>query len=338
MLPTATMEARNAPCLLQSQLNIKIAAVKQISILEGGDLCISPPTYKVLNKHRFLLVRAEEGYGRSRASSSMSETERGRRSTYGDANEPDNVSVWDSNAEGIRGSWRARKTSSFGSRPVEESTDANGSAREDSWQWWRSGPDDDDYEGDTDDDEDEESWFNLDNFDVLTAISMLRWMVPAAALILPWLFGGPMFLMMAFAFFPLVQKLLGLFVPSAWKAALEGRNASSKTRRREGKRRGFWSQRKYDSFMDSREESDFFSSDVEDWETSFVRSSIDRESMSKLGGWGEKNDIDVPIQKKGRPGKRKVALERRRSRREVPLFLRLLVALFPFLRSWGGFL
>ncbi|KAI5056598.1 hypothetical protein GOP47_0028416 [Adiantum capillus-veneris] len=312
-----------------------MGALKRLAIVEGGDLCIFQLPYKVPNKHRLLPARAEEGYGRSRVSSSMPETEQSsRRNTYRDLDEPDNVSVWDSNAEGVRGSWRARKTSAYGSRPPEDRPNANASDREENRQWWRSGPDDDDYEADGDDDDDEESWFSWDNFDVLSAVSMLRWMVPAAALFLPWLFGGPMFLMMAFAFFPLAQKLLGLFLPSSWKAAFQGRSASSKSRRKEGR---FWRQPKYDSFMDSSEESDFFNMDVEDWETSLLRNSMNRESKSKLGGWGEEN-AQLLIQKSARRGKKKAALERRWSRKEVPLFFRLLVALFPFLRSWGGFL
>lgn len=170
---------------------------------------------------------------------------------------------------------------------------------------------------------------------------MLRWLLPVAAVFLPWLFGGPMFLMMAFAVFPLVQKLLGLFVPRGWKAALQGRN--SRYRQKQGKRSqsrnaassGFWTETNYNPFLDSRGEPDFVNSN-EDWERSVLRDSINQGSSSKLGGWDEEDDNFV-IQKATR-GNKKAALQRRRSRKEVPLLFRLLVALFPFLRSWGGFL
>lgn len=312
-------------------------------------------------------IRAETDYGRSRVSSAMSETKPSSSKTEygssaGDNNESGNVSVWDSNAEGIRRSWRTSRTSSGNSGPAEERPRAKWddvSDAENSWQWWRTGPDDDAYEGDTDDDEEDSffSWFNLDNFDVLSAISMLRWMLPAAAIFLPWLFGGPMFLMMGFAFFPLAQKLLGLLVPGAWKAVLQGGNtSSSKSKKKQRKRprvstsRGrssssseineegypdfwarFWARTKYNQ---SGISDDFYGSDNEEWTQALIRNLDDQGQTSKLGGWDD-FDEDFWILRRG---SKNTALERRRKRKEMPLILRLVVALFPFLRSWGGFL
>lgn len=349
------------PLLVRSQAAMFLSATlyksptqKKISAMENGSLyslhfAPYPPVPR-----RIPLTKAEAEFSRSRASSSMPETTPERRksnygSILGDAEESESVSVWDSNAEGIRRSWRTNKRPSSSSRSAEARSDAYAPDTESSWQWWRSGPDDDDYEDDTDDDDEDDesifSWLNFDNFDMLSAFSMLRWLLPAAALFLPWLFGGPMLLMIGFAVFPLAQKILGLFVPRDWKDALRGRNARGRQQQgrssRSSNRRNedSWAQTSYSPFADDRGKPEFNDSNNGDWERSFLHDSIGQGlPTSKLGGWDDEEVDNFPARKAVKRGNKKFALQRRRSRKEAPLFFRLLVALFPFLRSWGGFL
>ncbi|KAH7404476.1 hypothetical protein KP509_15G027400 [Ceratopteris richardii] len=161
-------------------------------------------------------------------------------------------------------------------------------------------------------------------------------MAPAAVLLLPWVLGGPVFLMMAFAFFPMALKLMGLFVPRPWKDLFEDLYARSSGLKQKGRKKwGFWQQQEQDDFVDTKDESDFFNLEVADWEEALIRSSIKQETTSTLNGWSSK-ESKAPVKEKVGRTKKRVALEMRR--RETPLFLRLLLAMFPFLRSWGGFL
>ncbi|KAH7404483.1 hypothetical protein KP509_15G028100 [Ceratopteris richardii] len=289
-----------------------------------------PTLQKVHKKGRVSQYVAEVPCGAPRASSSLPETGRSRRNIYREKEDIDNIGLWDSNAEAIRGSWSRTSKST---RSANDLPNVDAAVQDSSRQWW-SGPDEDDYEGDADADYNDEDFWSI--WDDLSIFSVFKLMAPAAVLLLPWVFGGPVFLMMAFAFFPMALKLMSLFVPRPWKDLFEDQCARSSGLKQKGRKKwGFWQLQEQDDFVDTRDESDFFNLEVADWEEALIRSSIKQETTSTLNGWSSK-ESKAPVKKKVGRTKKRVALEMRR--RETPLFLRLLLAMFPFLRSWGGFL
>lgn len=294
--------------------------------------------------------------------SGNSREEQYRRSTQV-ADEPDHVSVWDSNAESIRRSGRKSRPSSWDFWPEERAPKSwdyasDADDRAENWQWWRTLTDDDAYEDDADDEED--SWFK---FDIKSVFTTLLWVSPAAVVLLPWLLGSPLIIMMSFAIFPVAQRLLGPLLPGIWRVLLQSWSSpSSKSKQKRRRRSSVSSKAKFtprsgmdearytgfstwtndyqssDGFVDDSKKKAGFSYSGNEQSARPLTGKQDSQYESlDLGGWDEL-DEDRSTVGKLIQGRKKLRLDKRRRKKEMPLFFRLLIALFPFLQSWGGFL
>ena len=204
----------------------------------------------------------------------------------------------------------------------------------------------------------------------------LRWGLPISLIVLPWLLGNPMMLILGVTAIPPVQKVVGPIVNEIWQTFLDFSGYSSPRQRRRGWS-GYNTQpnsdectepysgwgvgsnepQSYSSKSDNFETStttdipyqpmkpsgDRFSGEVQTPIPAVRRSSQPRRNPGravKMGGW-EDLEADrrrrMPARKENRPWN----LGRRRSsrrREEQPFLLKLILAVFPFLRTWGGWL
>ena len=204
----------------------------------------------------------------------------------------------------------------------------------------------------------------------------LRWGLPISLIVLPWLLGNPMMLILGVTAIPPVQKVVGPIVNEIWQTFLDFSGYSSPRQRRRGWS-GYNTQPNSDEYTEpysgwgvGSNEPQSYSSKSDNFETSTTtdipyqpmkpsgdrfsgevqtpipavrRSSQPRRSPGravKMGGW-EDLEADrrrrMPVRKENRPWN----LGRRRSsrrREEQPFLLKLILAVFPFLRTWGGWL
>lgn len=197
--------------------------------------------------------------------------------------------------------------------------------------------------------------------------SSLRWGIPLSFVILPWLLGNPVIVLLGLAAVPAVQRAVGPVVNEAWRAFVEFGGPPPQKRRR-------YKANTYESGSDEGEGDDAYSSWGGERDTaqpyrykkpasgeSYNNNNIPADSfpysdvgankngpssrqVSKaagqsvfMGGWE-----DLEAERRGRMPvrrpKRSSKLGWRSRKKEKPLFVRLLVALFPFLRNWGGWL
>ena len=194
-------------------------------------------------------------------------------------------------------------------------------------------------------------------------LSSLRWGIPVSFVVLPWLLGNPVILLLGLAAVPAVQRAVGPVVSEVWGAFLDLTGSSSPKRRRKADTYEAGSDEGEDAFSSwggerdsgrpyrykksaSGKSNDKYSAEA--FPSSDVSSNINRplsreggqqragQSVS-MGGWE-----DLEAEKRGRMPVRRTKksskLGWRSKRKQKPLFLRLLVALFPFLRNWGGWL
>ncbi|KAF3323127.1 hypothetical protein FCM35_KLT13116 [Carex littledalei] len=134
---------------------------------------------------------------------------------------------------------------------------------------------------------------------------------------------GPKAFLMALAL-PLGQSAISILLESIW-----GKKEREKPRHRK-KSRGPFARRNGGGFnrTEEREESNNNNRrGYRSWVTTGSGDAYDGTQRSGLGGWDE---LDESYER-GEPVRK---LSKRRKYKEAPLFMRLLVAVFPFLGSW----
>ncbi|KAJ1690473.1 hypothetical protein LUZ63_014628 [Rhynchospora breviuscula] len=232
---------------------------------------------------------------------------------------------WGTNAESVRPGWFGPK-GSRSNRGVEEEEEEKREAfdKEEKRKWWsdysNDGYDslDDDFDW-FDDDEDESI---LDKFWILKVLKSYGIFLPAiiGSMLLA---TGPKAFLMALAL-PLGQSAISILFENIW-----GKKEREKPRPRR-KRRGPFSGPKRGGFnrKEEREENNNYKrKDYRSWVSMGNGDSYSGSQRSGLGGWDELDkdyETDGPVRK----------LSKKRKYKEVPLFMRLLVAVFPFLGSW----
>ncbi|MQL85840.1 hypothetical protein Taro_018349, partial [Colocasia esculenta] len=251
--------------------------------------------------------------------------------------------AWESNAERVR----PRKSGGgAGARRGAEEVEGWGHRRRAKRRWWSDETYDDEWDDDADfdllDDDFEQPWEKIWIFKVFKSYGYFLPAIIASML----LATGPKAFLMALAL-PLGQSALSLAIDKLWgNASRERRRPRSKTKKKpfarsagdlrreegEGIGRGYQDRKAYQS-----------------WMAADAAAASDREAKSRaFGGWDEldrrKEYAEGPARQQ--PSKKASAsssrappiregkLSRRERNKEVPLFLRLLVAVFPFLGSW----
>ncbi|XP_058094911.1 uncharacterized protein LOC131240613 [Magnolia sinica] len=239
---------------------------------------------------------------------------------------------WDSNAESVRaGRFRFR----------DESFDNDEGGRREKRKWWS---DDDSSEFDEDNELfDEQPWDSIWIFKVFRSFG---WLLPAI-IISTLLTTGPKAFLMALAL-PLGQSALSLAIDKVWGKTQDGPKRKSKT-----KNKPFASATSNTKWRDDKESSDNgqargYQSWVATNDGVVEKGSSQRQPS--FGGWDEldrRGESDKgPRRQPGRTTSRpprpqpetKGKLTRRGKNSDVPLLLRLLIAVFPFLGSWTKFL
>jgi hypothetical protein len=195
--------------------------------------------------------------------------------------------------------------------------------------------------------------------------SSLRWGIPVSFVVLPWLLGNPVILLLGLAAVPAVQRAVGPVVSEAWRALRELSGSSPAKRRRKAGSYDYNSDEGEDAYSSwggerdngqpyrykrsaSGESNDKYPAEAfpySDVSSSYNRP-VSREGGQQsrkagpsvsMGGW-EDLEADkrgrMPVRRTKKPSK----LGWRSKKKEKPLLVRLLVALFPFLRNWGGWL
>lgn len=246
---------------------------------------------------------------------------------------------WDSNAEGVRtGKFRFRDEAF----DDDDDDDDERFRRRKKRSWWS------DYQSSEFDDEsdffDDESG-PLDGLWFFKVLKSYGWMLPA--IIISMLIGtGPKAFLMALAI-PLGQSALSLAFNKVWEATGNAPKPRSKGRRRPFSRAASTVEREEKTSGNDREVRSGFQTWVETADD--VVDKGRRRRVSSFGGWDElekrvgstDGPARQPSQTTDRPQRsqteKRSKLTRRR-RTDVPLLIRLLIAVFPFLGSWTKFL
>ncbi|KAG9446799.1 hypothetical protein H6P81_012927 [Aristolochia fimbriata] len=245
-------------------------------------------------------------------------------------------SYWESNAEeiGASGFWFREETFDEDEGMDEEDGDVFG--RRGNRKWWSDDPSE--YEEDSDFFE-ESVW---DKFSIFKALKSFGWMLPPI-IISMLLTSGPKAFLMALAL-PLGQSAISLVFDKVW-----GKSSSSKPRSK-ARRRPFT--RNFREEEEDEEEEIKYDTGGRPAYKSWVATEggvAEKESSQSspsLGGWEELENTQTSRKEAKKRTTRtiggssppraapKTRLSRRGRYRDVPLFLRLLIAVFPFLGSW----
>ncbi|CAK9274480.1 unnamed protein product [Sphagnum jensenii] len=244
------------------------------------------------------------------------------------------------------------------------------------WQWWQSTKDGDEYDYESEDEE-EDSAPDFDIKSILQeqGFSLLRWGLPFMLLVLPWLLGNPLVLMVGLAAIPAVQKAIVPVVDQVWRGFLDaaGYSVQPKSRRKppsnrqvdfeeKGERFAGWGSGVDDGrpkpgingssmtqgdihysedvpYQRTDVDSDRFSQDSGAWSPAVTSGGRQVNEVGRAGemrGWDEltADRSRMPSQRAVKP----IRLGRKRTRKEKPLVFRLILALFPFLKGWSGWL
>ncbi|XP_050220975.1 uncharacterized protein LOC126671261 [Mercurialis annua] len=207
--------------------------------------------------------------------------------------------------------------------------------------WWSNY---NDYEEEDDDDDDDDDVQN--EFWVFKVIRAFGWMVPAIGISL--LLGtGPNPFLMALAV-PLGQTAISLVIDRVWGTASSRPRSSYRTRSKT-RRKPFvrpTSRERTSKEQDDRKTREEKQSYSQSWTAASDGVSF-KKGGHKFGGWDELDNMHkVPKEKarqttdefpKQQQRQAKVKLGRTRGR-DKPLFVRLLIAIFPFLGSWSRFI
>jgi len=235
--------------------------------------------------------------------------------------------------------------------------DENDDGYDDSKPWWTF-PDEEDYYDEREDygDSEEDSELSWASVGVQKAVRSLTWIFPAV--LIPFLLGNPTGLVMALVL-PFAQTAIGTLFQQAWKAILNTVAPAPEKPKRRRKTASYgnrtrpdtvysnpmetMSSEQYVPYNDGESQPDTNGSTPPEARQKFSWADPDEYRKDglpgglNLGGW---EDLDNGIQSPARTIKRKKMgkLSRRVKKREVPLFFRLLIALFPFLSFWGKYL
>lgn len=160
-----------------------------------------------------------------------------------------------------------------------------------------------------------------------------------------------MIILLGLAAVPAVQKAVGPAVNEVWRAFLDiaGSSPPPKRRRKEAEtdddsgsdeiREDAYSSWGGKSYRYKKSAS-YDNSPAEPFPYSDGQGSQQSSKVVSMGGW---EDLEGEADRRGRMPVRRTRRSsklgwRSRKKKEKPLFVRLLVALFPFLRNWGGWL
>ncbi|BBN18497.1 hypothetical protein MPTK1_8g02980 [Marchantia polymorpha subsp. ruderalis] len=217
------------------------------------------------------------------------------------------------------------------------------------------------------------SWVNAD---VKDAFVLIRWGLPAAVLLVPWLMGNPMMLLIGLSFIPAANKFIGPIANQIFRTVMSGGSTPKPRRRRKpntgsssSSRRSQQQAQRPPAYNDREApaassssgvdpgEADLFTSvsttifgdpnvdDVPRKATRLGRSNGTGGSTTRrLGGWEDLEDDRARARADRWPTKRRGSSSSSSSwsekkivkREERNIFVRLILALFPFLRDWGG--
>ncbi|KAJ3693903.1 hypothetical protein LUZ60_009383 [Juncus effusus] len=235
---------------------------------------------------------------------------------------------WGTNAEE---SVRRGRFGRGSERGVEGEGAREGFGREEKRRWWSDKKDydfDDDEEEEEDDigfeflDEDESFWDKIWIFKVFKSYGYVLPVIIISTV----LSTGPKAFLMALAI-PLGQSAISFAIDSIWgKKTRDGFKPRSKTRRRPFRRGDNNNNNKSNGY--NRRKGSYQS-----WVSSDQGGVYDESKKSGLGGWDE---LDREREERVNGNGETVTKLSKRGRRynEVPMFMRLLVAVFPFLGSW----
>ncbi|CAA0841118.1 Unknown protein [Striga hermonthica] len=202
-------------------------------------------------------------------------------------------------------------------------------------KWWS-----DDFDGDDDDEEDEEGFGILEasiGFDwVLKVLRAFGWMIPAviASLVLG---TGPNSIIMAIAL-PLAQSALSIAADTLWGTFYDSPRTKNKKKKKKNK--------PFARMKVKREEEEevWFQSgngtrNYKSWvEGSNVPWGNENRSRFDFGGWDEldKEPRVRPVTRE--PEVQERVITSRKTKGDTPLFMRLLIAMFPYLGFWTNLL
>ncbi|XP_020588104.1 uncharacterized protein LOC110029942 [Phalaenopsis equestris] len=212
-------------------------------------------------------------------------------------------------------------------------------------RWWSDGNLDGDFkeEFDSIDEEEEDGEQLWDKIWIFKVFKSYGYLLPAiiASILLA---TGPKAFLMALAL-PLGQSAISLSIEKLWGGGKEETRTSPRSRR---KRKPF-SASSYDFRKQEQDESG-----VENEQNEFYKSWVATENgfndgrgkfsgRSRFGGWDELDQPRRPARRRAPPGAGSSfksapgemgKLSKKGRYRDAPLFLRLLIAVFPFLGSW----
>ncbi|WCJ43739.1 hypothetical protein M5689_024459 [Euphorbia peplus] len=204
--------------------------------------------------------------------------------------------------------------------------------------WWS-----DDNNNNYDDDEDADD----DQFSIFKVFRAFGWMVPAIAI--SFLLGtGPNAFFMALAV-PLGQTALSLVIDKVWGSTTRRSKPRPRTRTRTSRTRKKPFVRPTSREETSNSKENTSRKEEGSYESWMAADGSSRKKSSKrvhpFGGWDELDELHkVPRGTEDKKAdelpkqQRKSKLSRARRVKDTPLFLRLLIAVFPFLGSWSRFL
>ncbi|KAL2608293.1 hypothetical protein R1flu_026866 [Riccia fluitans] len=259
---------------------------------------------------------------------------------------------WDYDAEGSDGDRTAR-----GRQPQAESS-----------RWWQPSENTSSYEsyGETEASTGFQDFFSSINMDLKDAFLFIRWGLPAAVLLVPWVVSNPMMLLLGLSFIPAANKLIFPIASQIFRTVMSGGSppksrrkrkqstaSSSASRRKQAQRASAYYERETTAASTSEsypdQEGDILSSvastifgdgiddDLPRRPPRLGGSSGTRGVSRKLGGWDELEQDRARARSERWPMERMSSRsEKKIVRREQNIFIRLLLVLFPFLRSWGG--
>ncbi|XP_076899438.1 uncharacterized protein LOC143553297 [Bidens hawaiensis] len=195
--------------------------------------------------------------------------------------------------------------------------------------------DDEDFE-----DDDTNQWLDvledfIDGVWIFKAFKSYGWMLPAiiSSLLIT---SGPKAFLMALAI-PMGQSALSLLFQTVWGKPRYKKRRQSKSKRKPPPRQPRAPPRAA-SYMDIEDEQEEYVKSKRKRTTAYqtwvAGDSKTNGSSSSFGGWEELDGRNDWSKKDGKPRKSMSKMSRGERRSEMPLLLRLLIAVFPFLGSW----
>ncbi|KAJ4955889.1 hypothetical protein NE237_012672 [Protea cynaroides] len=188
----------------------------------------------------------------------------------------------------------------------------------------------------------------IDRIWIFKVFKSFGWMLPAIILSLL-LDTGPKAFLMALAL-PLGQSLLSLAIDKVWEMITDSRKPRYRNKKKPFSRTSSRVKMNEEAKQEQTSEATEEKMGYQSWEVTNDGSAKGSERAPSFGGWDDldrrgrsaKGSPRRPPQTSARPlgpqMEKKGKFSRRGRKRDTPLLLRLLVAVFPFLGSWTRFL